>query len=159
MDSNKVEQISVSCLVSAIAKCEHLNPVISSNDKTLSWDGYVELYNHGGNKKANFIGKCPIQVKGKTFAKKDFKSKTVAYSVDAYDLKNYLIDGGVIYFVVGISRTNLEKYQIYFNSLLPFDIHRIFQKKVGQKTYSIHLEKFPQECKQIEEIFQDFFNP
>lgn len=156
MDSNKVEQISVSCLVSAIAKCEHLNPVISSNDKTLSWDGYVELYNHGGNKKANFIGKCPIQVKGKTFAKKDFKSKTVAYSVDAYDLKNYLIDGGVIYFVVGISRTNLEKYQIYFNSLLPFDIHRIFQKKVGQKTYSIHLEKFPQECKQIEEIFQDF---
>ena len=156
MDSNTVEQFSVSYLKLAIAKCEHLNPLIDSNDKTLSWDGYIELYNHGGNKKANFIGKCPIQVKGKTFAKKDFKSKTVSYSVDAYDLKNYLTDGGVIYFVVGISGTNSEKYQIYFNSLLPFDIHRIFQKKDGQKTYSIHLEKFPKECNQIEEIFQDF---
>ncbi len=114
------------------------------------------MYSYGGNKKANFIGKCPIQVKGKTFAKKDFKSKTISYSVDAYDLKNYLTDGGVIYFVVGISGTNSEKYQIYFNSLLPFDIHRILQKKDGQKTYSIHLEKFPKECNQIEEIFQDF---
>lgn len=64
MDSNTVEQISISHLNLAIAKCRHLNPVISSNDKTLSWDGYVELYSHGGKKKTNFIGRCPIQVKG-----------------------------------------------------------------------------------------------
>lgn len=107
--------------------------------------------------KTNFIGRCPIQVKGRTFVKKDFKSKTITYSVDVCDLKNYLNDGGVVYFVVGMSGTNGEKCQIYFNSLLPFDINRIFQKlKDNQKTYGIHLKKFPYECNQIEEIFNDF---
>ena len=59
MDSNTVEKISVSRLELEIDKCEHLNSVISSNDKTVSWDGYFELYNHVGNKKADLgrVGK------------------------------------------------------------------------------------------------------
>ena len=36
MDSNTIEQVSVSSLNLEIAKCEHLNPaVINSKDKTL----------------------------------------------------------------------------------------------------------------------------
>ena len=156
MDSNTIEQMSVSYLNLAIAKCEHLNSVINSNDKTLSWDGYVEVYSQDGNKKSDFTGRCPIQVKGKTFNAKDFKKSSITYPVAVDDLKNYLKDGGVIYFVVVINQTD-NNYQIYYSSLLPFDIQRIISRlRDEQKICNVRLEKFPQANESIEEIFQDF---
>lgn len=67
MNSNAIEKIAVSKLNSPIARCELLRPEISENDKTPSFDGYIELYSKPGNKKSDFLGKCPVQVKGQIF--------------------------------------------------------------------------------------------
>ena len=156
MNSNAIELLAVSSLKSQITRCELLRPEISENDKTPSFDGHIELYNAPNNKKDNLMGRCPVQVKGKTFEDDDFKRKKISYPVEVADLKNYLKDGGVIYFVVGISETS-DHSQIYYRSLLPLDIKNIISSlSDSQKTKNISLEKFPNSTEQIEKIFRDF---
>lgn len=157
MNSNSIEQIAVSYLTMKIAICEHLKADISQNDKTLSWDGQIEVYGSVGNKKADFIGRCPVQVKGKSLHSNELRKQNISYPVDVDDLRNYQKDGGVIYFVVGISTNNNEQYKIYYVMLLPFDINRILNSlKDNQKTRNVQLAAFPQEQDKIEDIFQYF---
>ena len=88
MNSNAIEKIAVSHLNLAIAQCEFLNPGISDNDKTPSFDGYIEIYSKAGHKKSDWIGRCDVQVKGKTVENKKFKGN-ITYPVEVDDLKNY----------------------------------------------------------------------
>ena len=156
MNSNAIEKIAVSHLNLAIAKCEFLNPGISDNDKTPSFDGYIELYSKAGHKKSDWIGRCDVQVKGKTVENKKFKVN-ITYPAEVDDLKNYFKNGGVIYFVVSINKKNPTQHQIYYCSLLPFDLKQIItQLKPNQETKNIRLEKFPTNSDQIKQIFEDF---
>jgi len=157
MNSNSIEQIAVAHLTMKIAICEHLKADINQNDKTLSWDGHVEVYGSTGNKKADFVGRCPVQVKGKSVSNNELRKQNISYSVDVDDLRNYLNDGGVIYFVIGISATDKEQCRIYYSVLLPFDINQILNNlKDKQKTRSVQLSSFPPKQEQIEEIFRYF---
>ena len=157
MNSNSIEQIAVAHLTMKIAVCEHLKADINQNDKTLSWDGHIEVYGSVGNKKADFVGRCPVQVKGKSLSANDLRKQNISYPVDADDLRNYLKDGGVIYFVVGINATDKEQCGIYYSVLLPFDINQILNSlKDKQQTRSIQLSSFPAKHEQIEEIFRYF---
>lgn len=156
MNSNAIEKIAVSHLNLAITQCEFLRAEISENDKTPSFDGYIELYSKAGNKKSDWIGRCDVQVKGKTIESKKFKGN-ITYPAEVDDLKNYFKNGGVIYFVVGIDKKNTNQHQIYYCSLLPFELKQILtQLKPNQKTISIELEKFPTNPEQIKQIFTDF---
>ena len=156
MNSNAIEKIAVSHLNLAITQCEFLRAEISENDKTPSFDGYIELYSEAENKKSNWIGRCDVQVKGKTIANNTFKDN-INYPVEVEDLKNYFKNGGVLYFVVGINKKNISQHQIYCCSLLPFDLKQIItQLEPNQKTKNIKLEKFPTNPGQIKQIFTDF---
>lgn len=156
MNSNAIEKIAVSHLNLAIAQCEFLRAEISDNDKTPSFDGYIELYSKAGNKKSDWIGRCDVQVKGKTVKNKKFKGN-ITYPAEVDDLKNYFKNGGVVYFVVSINKKNTTQHQIYYCSLLPFDLKQIItQLKPNQETKSIKLEKFPTNSDQIKQIFMDF---
>ena len=156
MNSNAIELLAVSSLKSQITRCELLRPEISENDKTPSFDGHIELYSKPGNKKSDWCGKCPVQVKGQIFQDEDFLKEKISYPVDVDDLKNYLKDGGVIYFVVGISEAS-DHSQIYYRSLLPLDIkNTISSLNDSQKTKNISLEKFPKFTEQIEGVFRYF---
>lgn len=156
MNSTAIEKTAVYHLNLAITQCEFLRAEISENDKTPSFDGYIELYSKAGNKKSDLIGRCDIQVKGKTIANKKFKDN-INYPAEVDDLKNYFKNGGVIYFVVGINKKNSNQHQIYYCSLLPFDLRQIItQLKPNQKTKSIELEKFPTNSDKIKQIFTDF---
>ena len=139
MNSTAIEKTAVSHLNLAITQCEFLRSGINDNDKTPSFDGYIELYSKAGNKKSDLIGRCDIQVKGKTIANKKFKDN-INYPAEVDDLKNYFKNGGVIYFVVGIKKKNSNQHQIYYSSLLPFDLKQIItQLKPNQKTRSVEL--------------------
>lgn len=155
MNANAIEQATVAHLKLAISKCELLRADINENDKTPSFDGHIELYSKAGNKKSDLIGRCDIQVKGKTIKDKNFKV-TITYPVEVDDLKNFLNNRGAIYFVVGINPDN--EYQIYYNALLPVDLQNIMNqiKNNRQKTKNIELEQLPQKPKHIEKIFSDF---
>lgn len=156
MNSNAIEKIAVSKLNSPIARCELLRPEISENEKTPSFDGHIELYSKPGNKKSDLLGRCPVQVKGEILPKDDLSKEKISYPADIDDIKNYLKEGGVIYFVVGISETS-DNYQIYYRSLLPIDLQNIIDSlNDNQKTKNISLKKFPQSSEQIKLIFWDF---
>ena len=98
---------------------------IHMNDKTVSWDGNIIYYK---NKKPTSTGNeflIPIQVKGKEYNTLP-DSDSISYPVDIYDLKNYLKNGGVIFFVDAISKSEyIDK--MYAKILLPVDIVHIMK--------------------------------
>lgn len=152
--SNKIEDWSINNLRSVLEKSEYIKTDIKSNDKTPSWDGEIYLYNSVEQKKENLEIRIPIQVKGKEITKEKLKEK-IMYSVEISDLKNYQKEGGIIYFVVYI--LNAEKYKIYYNVLLPYELKRILGKvEKNQKRKSIKFKSFPNDISKIKAIFRYF---
>jgi len=120
MDSEKIATNHVEL---AISKTGHLVSHINSNDKEPSWDGDVEVYKKSGHvhAKADLILKVPVQVKG--HIKPNLKKKSIKYSIQYSDLRNYLYVGGTIFFVVYFDKED-EHYTIYYVGLLPFDLKK-----------------------------------
>lgn len=83
------EMLGLSYLQIALGKTDHLVAHINSNDKEPSWDGDVEVYRKAGHvhAKADLILKVPVQVKG--HCKPNLKKKSIKYSIQYADLKNY----------------------------------------------------------------------
>jgi hypothetical protein len=75
-------------------------------------------------------------------------------SAEVSDLKNYLIGGGVIYFVVAID--DVGSAVIFYQSLLPFDLHGILRNIGKKKTKSITLCVLPDDNYAIRQIFIAF---
>lgn len=121
MNTTKLEQISITKLRDAIDRCENLIHEIKENDKTPSWDGEIRAY-HSDNSRVNeLIGTARVQVKSKCIknSSKLLECK-IKHTVRTSDLRNYLNEGGTIYFVIQIY--NSDQYAIYYNNLLPLDI-------------------------------------
>jgi hypothetical protein len=101
MDSKKIENLAVSTVTESVTTSDYLSPFISDNDKEPSWDGHVYIYKSTNNKKDQLIGRVPVQVKGTE--KGDLNKIEITYPIALTDLKNYLSDGGAVYFVVYMS--------------------------------------------------------
>lgn len=133
------ETLSITMLQRMCAKSEYLEESdIHMNDKTVSWDGNIIYYK---NKKPAATGNeflIPIQVKGKEY---DIlpESNSIGYSVVTKDLKNYLKNGGVIFFVDAIAKTG-DKEKMYAKILLPVDIVNIMKGKEEQGNITIYLD-------------------
>lgn len=117
------EMLGLSYLQIALGKTDHLVAHINSNDKEPSWDGDVEVYRKAGHvhAKADLILKVPVQVKG--HCKPNLKKKSIKYSIQYADLKNYLAIGGTIFFVIYINDSG-DKAAIYYADLLPYDLKK-----------------------------------
>lgn len=136
MDSSKIESMAIHRLKDIILQSDILKEYLNENDKTPSWDGNIFLYKSSEQKKENIDGVIPVQVKGKYVNK--FSKKELPYPVEVSDLKNYLENGGVMFFVIEI--INFHIFRIYYNSLVPVDIKEILDDlKEGQKEKSIKL--------------------
>ena len=131
MDSEKIATNHVEL---AISKTGHLVSHINSNDKEPSWDGDVEVYKKSGHvhAKADLILKVPVQVKG--HIKPNLKKKSIKYSIQYSDLRNYLYVGGTIFFVVYFDKED-EHYTIYYVGLLPFDLKKTMKVKIVALSY------------------------
>ena len=154
MDSEKIATNHVEL---AISKAGHLVSHINSNDKEPSWDGDVEVYKKSGHvhAKADLILKVPVQVKG--HIKPNLKKKSIKYSIQYSDLRNYLYVGGTIFFVVYFDAED-EHYTIYYVGLLPFDLKKMLKDYKGDfsKCKSIELKVFPTKKEEIDDIFLNF---
>ena len=134
MDSEKIATNHVEL---AISKADHLVSHINSNDKEPSWDGDVEVYKKSGHvhAKADLILKVPVQVKG--HIKPNLKKKSIKYSIQYSDLRNYLYVGGTIFFVVYFDEED-EHHTIYYVGLLPFDLKKMLKDHKGDLSKSTH---------------------
>ncbi len=85
---------------------------IKSNDKTPSWDGSITLYNDESRKKDNIYGRADIQIKGHEVKKDELSKESIQETVSVADLKNYIKEGGVLYFIVNLTEFGNSVYCI-----------------------------------------------
>lgn len=140
MNKRHIETISVAAVSKSISHTRYLSPYIQSDDKEPSWDGHIYIFNDIINKKEDLKGRVPVQVKGKLC--KDLTKNEVTYSVNVVDLKNYLSDGGVIFFLVYIDN---HTDKIYYSALTPVKLKHYLKDIGAQKSKSITLRVFPED--------------
>ena len=149
-----IEMQGVSRIEDLISRTDYLEPRINKNDREPSWDGQVEVYKVAGDthSKKDLESCVPVQVKG---CHKNRHPKSISFSVDVADLKNYLIVGGTIFFVVYVSSDG-ERKTVYYNELLPYLLKRLCREAGRQETKTIHLKKLPENKADITNIFFNF---
>ena len=147
-----VEMMGVDFVRLAINKTDYIVAHINDNDREPSWDGDVEVYRKSGNThaKEDLILKVPVQVKGHIHA--NLKKQTITYPVELSDLRNYLNIGGTTFLVVYIDKDG-EKSQIYYNTLLPFELKKLVGRYGEQKTKNIELKALPKKKNEIADVF------
>lgn len=147
-----IEVKATSAIKDAIASTDILSPFINEHDKEPSWDGFIYIYS---NKKKckDGLKRVPVQVKGTVKSK--IPKKEIKYEIETVDLKNYLDDGGVLYFVVYISPRG-DRNQIYFASLLPVKIRSLLEQANNKKTVKIKCSPLPLENEALASIFINF---
>lgn len=150
MDKKAIETLSINAVRDSIVVSDFLDQFIPDNDKEPSWDGSVYIYTDKSKKKSFLKGRMPVQVKGTI--KDDLTNEEISFSVSTADLNNYLNDGGVVFFVVYISKDGHKK-QIYYSELPPIKLRIYLEGAKKQKYKAIKLKKFPTNNVEKEIIF------
>lgn len=119
-----VETLAVTEIAGLVARCPHLKPVISTNDKTAFTDGHIEVYQGLGQTKAQWRGRVPVQVKGRTA--RLGKGKLPKHLISRDDLRAYQRESGVLFFYVAVDRKT-GKTTPFYRLLSPFAIESILR--------------------------------
>lgn len=155
MNNKAIETLAVSAVRDIIVQSEYLDPFINDNDKEPSFDGFVYLYSEKGKKKEALVGRIAVQVKG-TQKKASSKAGLLKFTAKVSDLRPYLREGGIVYFVVFISNNGKTKH-IFYCDLLPMKIRKILENIGTKQTTQIHLKPFPTNPKQLRGLFVAFY--
>lgn len=150
-----IEMLGIVKLEEAIAKTDYLDSNIARKDKEPSWDGNVEVYNTAGNvhSKADLAGIARVQVKG--HIENNTTKKSITYPVEISDMRNFLTDGGAIFFVIYVSDDG-ERSKIYYKEFLPYDLRRILDKKGEQITANVNMKSLSTNKVDISNMFKNF---
>lgn len=154
-DSDSIESLAVGPVRDAISRCPYAKEDIKTNDKSPSWDGDIYIYSKEGKKKEDLLGIIHSQVKGKEVD--TLSTNEITYQAEVSDLKNYLNNGGTLFFVVEIDPNDNRK--VFYSTLLPIKLQILFDEiKEGQGTKSITLAPFPSDDKnEVATILTNFY--
>lgn len=145
-----VEALAVAKIQNMIARCPHLKAFIASNDKTPFTDGHVDLYDGLGQKKSDFRGRVPVQVKGRTRSGKLQNEAT--FSIERTDLLGFQKESGVLYFYVPVDRQG-SRCIPYFAILSPFVIEDYLRSASDDQTkIVVTFKKLRNDPSEIERI-------
>lgn len=147
MDTGKIERAAVRAVEDYIDKCPKLEPNINKNDKTPFWDGDLYVYKdeQKGNKKDNFHGRVPVQVKGRS-------DNSTNFTISRVDAEAYMNDGGCLYFKVLVKDDYSTK--ILFALLFKNTLKNLLQD-YGD-CIKIQLEEVPQNPLDFQQKVFDF---
>lgn len=133
----------------------HLLSNIKWNDKGLSFNGDIEVYSNN-IQKSDFIGRAPVQIKGTTIHKKQYKVNKIKHPVSKKDLEVYYKDGnGVLYFVVTIDPKSYVK-KIYYRILAPLDLKELLDRLEANGHDSVTIPFKKLENNKLESICKSF---
>lgn len=171
--SNKKESILESVIIEQLACAEinnlilqppyHLVSNVQFNDRGISYDGSIIVYNDKRLEKSNSIGEVRIQVKGKTSTnKRKIKNDKIKYSVSKADLEVYYNNGnGILYFVVMINPNETVRKQAYYRILAPLELKKLLNEldRTGNKTISLAFKKIEEGqlervCKEVIKVVE-----
>ena len=149
-----IEAKAVNAVARLIEDCAYLESRFSTNDKTVSFDGVIEVYRKAEERSSkDYVMDIPVQIKGKTFKKEAFPKKW-HFSVRLSDLNNYVQRGGVIFFVVLIRG---KSKKVYYAALLPYELRLLLGAKgKGSITRNIDLFPFPELSEDIDDLILNF---
>ena len=159
--STKTEQRAVNVLENLIDEHQTMTHQFNSNDKEMSWDGYIWLFkkNDGMQSKANFDSRVPVQIKGHQDPQCKFLDKNkISYSVELDDLKAYATEKGVLYFHIFL---NGYQREVFYASLYPSKIADYLEKakkKGNSSSYSIPFLKLEKDSEKLYVIAKQFDN-
>ena len=134
MNPNQIELLAVNAVEDYFTKIERINPMIPLADKEPSWDGFLYLYSDDSMKKETMIGRIPVQLKGKTG---EFV-ESLSFPVKTSDLRNYMREGGCLYFVVLIN--DKQERKIFHRMLIPVELQNILKGKEQQKSINVKMK-------------------
>ena len=154
MNKQTIETLSISAVRDSITISEFLSPYITDNDKEPTWDGRVYIYDDKSKRKSKMRGYVSVQVKGKEC--NDLSKDEIIYPVSTIDMRNFLYDGGAIFFVVYISSDGIQK-KIYYTTLSPVKLKLYLKDAKEQKTKSLKFKLFPDDNNRKATIFLSFF--
>ncbi len=152
-----IEEIAVSAVKQRLAYTGYIETGIRSKDKEPLWDGNIYVYSSKNRDTKGLVRNIICQCKGCTT--KNINSSTISYSITKQDLKNYLDNGGVVYFVVVEDEDN-RKEKIYYNALLPVVLQQYIQEldKNGNNSKSIKLKELPDKDEDIVDMLINFYD-
>jgi hypothetical protein len=152
--SKRIELQAITKLNDLLLRCDHLIPDIDKNDKTPSWDGFIELYKNKDRykKKKDLLSRIPVQVKG--HLGKNILSDNISHNIKKSDLENYLNDGGVVFIIVLMQ--DHDNYRIYYETLTPLKLKRYIKTMGDKGSISIIFNTLPAD--NVEELTDIFFN-
>lgn len=154
MSKDDIETLSANAVENSCAKTQYLTASLRKRDKEPSWDGEIYIYNDKRKKKEDIEKTVKVQVKGTTRKKNLTKNGLSFYMKDSdmVDLKNYLNNGGCLFFVVYVDKENDFECTIYYIELLPSKIKKI----ISNGTKTLHLNKFPSNNEKKIKILRHF---
>ena len=151
--STQKEQISVNYINLYVDKTQSLRSHISVNDKLPIWDGEILVYKDIPDKKDTLIGK--VMVQGKSTGVDEFKSIEEHY-VPIMDIRNYMRNAGILYFVVELQEKNWE-HKIFYRLLSPSLLKSLYSRyRNKQKSVKIRLRPVPNDSHRFELEIRDF---
>lgn len=135
----KVEKKAVKVVSDYIDKCSFLDSVINYNDKTQIWDGDIFVYDCYENKKSDFIGRIPVQVKGRS--SESLELKDASFSIERATIEAFRKDGDCFFFFVKI---NEDEAKIYYRYFSVSDSDSLLESQRNKKNISIKFQSIPE---------------
>jgi hypothetical protein len=154
MTPKVIEELATNAVKKSIITTGFLDQFISENDKEPTWDGYVYIYDDKKKKKNDLRGRVAVQIKGKQ--KNEMSTDEISFPVSTVDMKNFLYDGGAIYFVVYISSDG-TKEKIYYTTLTPIKLKLYLTQAKSKDTKSLKFSSFPADPDRKATIFLNFY--
>ncbi len=150
----EIEKLATAAVKRSISMTDVLSEFVNDGDKEPSWDGNIYIYAQKTKRKEG-IKKVPVQVKGVVREKRQ-EQKAFSYSVSIVDLDNWLNDGGVLLFVVALSKDGIES-DIYYAALTPVYIRNLKKASRAKKNLSVPVKLFPQENNEKVTVVLNFY--
>lgn len=149
MNSTKIEKQAILALENYIESSDIIDSKITSNDKEMSWDGHLYLYNKDDFAKNNYRCRIPVQVKGK---KLKSYSEDFRYPIKISDLNAYLTEG-TLYFVAQLTPNGKK---IFFIALYPLIIKNLLDRHRNQKTINVKMSELTMSLNDFEQFLKRF---
>lgn len=121
---------------------------IKDCDKGISWDGYLVVKKADSDKKEDFYGLIPVQIK--TIHDSSSNNR---FSISKVDLINYKKENRVMYFYIKLD-DNEEKSTIYYLPLQLWDLDNMIKSFKNQDSKSFTFNRFP---KKVEDVKKTVF--
>lgn len=149
----KIERNAVNIVRDYVDSTACLRSYLKENDRTPLWDGSIFVYEGEPDKNEHLVGTVKTQIKGtevETFLPQE------RYRVPADDLRIYMREAGLFFFVVEMLKSDISKRKIFYKKLTPHTIMAFLKQAEGNKTVAINMEPVPSDSRRFEDEMMNF---